>query len=216
MTATSQIAVRGTEGFLIAGANGTQVVCVSCAAGDVSVQVGQQTFSVVTNQTLTVLGSNPLTATTSITSNAAVNNPAVNQFNNGTNPLTPNPPAKLIRPDQLALGRRNRRRDGRPDRRNAAAPIAGGAAAVGTAVGSRGQQPAAAAATPAATDHRHHAAAGATTLRRRHASSRSPSRRRVPQANADLKPALTSDATPSHRALHADPAIRASLTRQSP
>ena len=42
VTATSQIAVRGTEGFLIAGANGTQVVCVSCAAGDVTVQVGQQ------------------------------------------------------------------------------------------------------------------------------------------------------------------------------
>ena len=51
-TQTSQIAVRGTEGFLIAGVNGTQVVCVSCAAGDVSVQVGQQTISVVTNQTL--------------------------------------------------------------------------------------------------------------------------------------------------------------------
>jgi hypothetical protein len=89
VTATSQIAVRGTEGFLIAGANGTQVVCVSCAAGDVSVQVGQQTISVVTNQTLTVLGSNPLTATTSITANPTVNNPAVNQFNGNQNPFSP-------------------------------------------------------------------------------------------------------------------------------
>jgi hypothetical protein len=91
VTATSQIAVRGTEGFLIAGANGTQVVCVSCAAGDVSVQVGQQTISVVSNQTLTVLGSNPLTATTSITANPTVNNPAVNQFNSNQSPFNPNP-----------------------------------------------------------------------------------------------------------------------------
>ncbi len=91
VTATSQIAVRGTEGFLIAGANGTQVVCVSCAAGDVSVQVGQQTVSIVTNQTLTVLGSNPLSATTSITANPTVNNPAVNQFNGNQNPFNPNP-----------------------------------------------------------------------------------------------------------------------------
>jgi hypothetical protein len=89
VTATSQIAVRGTEGFLVAGVNGTQVVCVSCAAGDVSVQVGQQTVSIVSNQTLTVLGSNPLTATTSITTNPAVNNPAVNQFNSNQNPFSP-------------------------------------------------------------------------------------------------------------------------------
>jgi hypothetical protein len=88
VTATSQIAVRGTEGFLIAGANGTQVVCVSCAAGDVSVQVGSQTVSIVTNQTLTVLGSSPLSATTSITANPTVNNPAVNQFNGNQNPFS--------------------------------------------------------------------------------------------------------------------------------
>jgi hypothetical protein len=89
VTATSQIAVRGTEGFLIAGANGTQVVCVSCAAGDVSVQVGGQSVSIVTNQTLTILGSNPLTATTSITANPTVNNPAVNQFSGNQNPFSP-------------------------------------------------------------------------------------------------------------------------------
>ena len=89
VTATSQIAVRGTEGFLVAGANGTQVVCVSCAAGDVSVQVGNSTVSVLSNQTLTVLGSNPLTATTSIASNPTVNNPAVNQFSGNQNPFSP-------------------------------------------------------------------------------------------------------------------------------
>ncbi len=88
VTATSQIAVRGTEGFLVAGANGTQVVCVSCAAGDVTVQVGKQTLTVLSNQTLTVLGGNPLTATTSLTANPTVNNPAVNQFNSNQSPFT--------------------------------------------------------------------------------------------------------------------------------
>ena len=104
VTATSQIAVRGTEGFLIAGANGTQVVCVSCAAGDVSVQVGQQTVSIVTNQTLTVLGSNPLTATTSITANPTVNNPAINQFNGNQNPFNPNPTGQGLDPTNSFSG----------------------------------------------------------------------------------------------------------------
>jgi hypothetical protein len=104
VTATSQIAVRGTEGFLIAGANGTQVVCVSCAAGDVSVQVGSQTVSIVTNQTLTILGSNPLTATTSITANPTVNNPAVNQFNGNQNPFNPNPTGQGLDPTNSLSG----------------------------------------------------------------------------------------------------------------
>jgi hypothetical protein len=94
-TATSQIAVRGTEGFLIAGANGTQVVCVSCAAGDVTVQVGQQTISVVTNQTLTVLGTNGLNATTSLTSNLSAQNPAVNQFNGNASTAGTDPTGSL-------------------------------------------------------------------------------------------------------------------------
>src|SRR5476651_1130429 len=98
VTATSQIAVRGTEGFLVAGANGTQVVCVSCAAGDVSVQVGQQTVSIVSNQTLTVLGSNPLTATTSVTANPTVNNPAVNQFNGNQSPFSASPSGTGVDP----------------------------------------------------------------------------------------------------------------------
>ncbi|HEY5348903.1 MAG TPA: FecR family protein [Candidatus Lustribacter sp.] len=104
VTATSQIAVRGTEGFLIAGANGTQVVCVSCAAGDVSVQVGSQTVSIVSNQTLTILGSNPLTATTSITANPTINNPAVNQFNGNQNPFSPNPTSQGVDPTNSFSG----------------------------------------------------------------------------------------------------------------
>jgi hypothetical protein len=104
VTATSQIAVRGTEGFLIAGASGTQVVCVSCAVGDVTVQVGQQTVSVVTGQTLTVIGTSPLNAVSSVSTNTAVNNPAVNQFNQGNNPFTSNPTGDTVDPTNSLSG----------------------------------------------------------------------------------------------------------------
>jgi hypothetical protein len=104
VTATSQIAVRGTEGFLVAGAQGTQLVCVQCAAGDVTAQVGERTLTVLTGQTLTILGATPLTATTSIASNSVVNNPAVNQFNNGSNPLNPNASGNSFDPTHSLSG----------------------------------------------------------------------------------------------------------------
>jgi hypothetical protein len=54
VTATSQVAVRGTVG-LLAFVNGvTTVGCVACAADSVVVQVGSQTFALVTGQFLTV------------------------------------------------------------------------------------------------------------------------------------------------------------------
>jgi hypothetical protein len=54
VTATSQVAVRGTVG-LLAFVNGvTTVGCVECAADSVVVQVGSQTFALVTGQFLTV------------------------------------------------------------------------------------------------------------------------------------------------------------------
>ncbi len=81
-TPTSQIAVRGTEGFLISGPTGTQVVCTVCTIGDVSVTTGTQTVTLVSGQTLIVNGAaNSIgTATQTIVSNAQVNNPAVSQF----------------------------------------------------------------------------------------------------------------------------------------
>src|SRR5580658_7944050 len=54
VTATSQVAVRGTVG-LLAFVNGvTTVGCVACAADSVVVQVGTQTFALATGQFLTV------------------------------------------------------------------------------------------------------------------------------------------------------------------
>jgi len=84
-TPTSQIAVRGTEAFLVVGPNGTQVVCVECAPGDVSITIGGQTISLVSGQTLTVLGTSPANATFTVHPNGPFT-PATSQF--VTNPGT--------------------------------------------------------------------------------------------------------------------------------
>ncbi len=54
VTATSQIAVRGTIGLLSFIGGNTTVTCVVCAADSVSVTVGTQTFTLATGQVLTV------------------------------------------------------------------------------------------------------------------------------------------------------------------
>jgi hypothetical protein len=100
VTATSQIAVRGTEAFLVSGQSGFQITCVSCGAGDVAVQVGGQSFSVVTGQTLTALtGAAPVVAP-----NSTVNNPAINQFNGNQNPFNPNPTGNTLDPTNSLSG----------------------------------------------------------------------------------------------------------------
>jgi hypothetical protein len=54
ITATSQIAVRGTIGLLSFVGGNTTVACVACAADSVQVTVGAQTFGLATGQVLTV------------------------------------------------------------------------------------------------------------------------------------------------------------------
>lgn len=86
VTPTSQIAVRGTEGYLVVGDRGTQLVCTKCEPGDVTIQVGGVIAAIVTGQVFTVLG--PAGATTTSAGTVAnFNNPAVNQFTNGANPF---------------------------------------------------------------------------------------------------------------------------------
>jgi hypothetical protein len=83
-TATSQIAVRGTEGFLVSSASGTQVVCVSCAAGDVTIQTGGQFTTIVSGQTATIAGSTAGNASVSVASNTSVSNSSLSQFNSAS------------------------------------------------------------------------------------------------------------------------------------
>jgi len=88
ITPTSSIGVRGTEGFLVVGNNGTQLVCLACAAGDVTLTVTATgiTTGLVTGQVLTITGT-PAAATSVVGTTSNLNTPAVNQFSNGANPF---------------------------------------------------------------------------------------------------------------------------------
>jgi hypothetical protein len=79
-TGTSQIAVRGTTGYLIVGDNGTQLICVDCAPGDVTILVNGQTVGLLTGQTITILGTPPGPVTFTITQIDQSYNPSVLQF----------------------------------------------------------------------------------------------------------------------------------------
>lgn len=87
-TPTSQIAVRGTDGYLIVGPDGTQVVCTQCEPGDVQVTLLKTGIvtALVTGQVLTILNSGGATAG-ALSSTSDLNSPAVNQFSNGVNPF---------------------------------------------------------------------------------------------------------------------------------
>lgn len=87
-TPTSQIAVRGTDGYLVVGPNGTQVVCTQCEPGDVQVTVLKTGVitALITGQVLTILNSGAA-VTSGVSTIANFNSPAVNQFSNGVNPF---------------------------------------------------------------------------------------------------------------------------------
>src|ERR1700730_6479068 len=76
-TPTSQIAVRGTEAYLVVGPKGTQVVCMDCAPGDVTVTINGEPVSLQTGQTITVSSTTPATYTVEKT---VAFNPALLQF----------------------------------------------------------------------------------------------------------------------------------------
>jgi len=86
-TSTSQLAVRGTLAYLIVGPKGTQLYCVECAPGDISVTTSFDTYSIVSGQTLNIrtVGSKPFDA--DILSNVRINNPAIDQFLHGYSPF---------------------------------------------------------------------------------------------------------------------------------
>jgi ferric-dicitrate binding protein FerR (iron transport regulator) len=86
-TPTSQIAVRGTIGYIVNGPGGDEIYCVSCAADDVEVQAGNQRFTIQSGQSALVSVRNGLVFDSSILRNQNVNNPAIDQFNGGFSPL---------------------------------------------------------------------------------------------------------------------------------
>jgi hypothetical protein len=116
-TQTSQIAVRGTIGYLIVGDEGTQLICIDCAPGDVAITIGGRVVTLTSGYTITITGP-PGLATFTITPNDNSYNPSVAQFL-----------LLLVHPDRLLRGRRTangrrlvdpgrrRRRDHRGDHR---------------------------------------------------------------------------------------------------
>jgi hypothetical protein len=78
-TQTSQIAVRGTIGYLIVGDEGTQLICIDCAPGDVEITIGGRIVTLTSGYTITITGP-PGLATFTITPNDNSYNPSVAQF----------------------------------------------------------------------------------------------------------------------------------------
>ena len=82
VTPTSQIGVRGTEGYLVTGPKGTDFYCASCSEGDVTMRVGDRTIPLVTGQQVIVTGTNAATADTSVIVQPCTN-PAAIAVSNG-------------------------------------------------------------------------------------------------------------------------------------
>jgi hypothetical protein len=76
-TLTSQIAVRGTEGYLVTGPSGTDFYCVDCAPGDVTVTVGNRSYALATGVQAIVIGTNPGNADVDVVARPCANPAAI-------------------------------------------------------------------------------------------------------------------------------------------
>jgi hypothetical protein len=77
VTPTSQIAVRGTEGYLVTGPTGTDFYCVDCGAGDVTVTVGARRYDLVTGEQAIIIGATPATASVDVVARPCANPAAI-------------------------------------------------------------------------------------------------------------------------------------------
>jgi FecR-like protein len=104
-TGTSQIALRATDAYVVAGPRGTQVFCVACAPGDVTIRTGARVVTIVTGEAATILGASPAAAAVSVGANATTHNPAVDQFAASRTSLAPNPAVVAVDPTGAVDGR---------------------------------------------------------------------------------------------------------------
>jgi hypothetical protein len=81
-TPTSQIAVRGTEGYIVTGPSGTDFYCVDCTAGDVTVTVGTHSYELATGQQAIIIGTTPANADVDVVAKPCAN-PAAIAFSDG-------------------------------------------------------------------------------------------------------------------------------------
>ena len=87
VTPTTQLAVRGTVGYFVAGPAGDQIYCVKCATGDVTITTASQTVQIHSGQTLNVHLDNGVVTGSEVVANRTINNPAIDQFLNGFSPF---------------------------------------------------------------------------------------------------------------------------------
>jgi|HubBroStandDraft_1064217.scaffolds.fasta_scaffold06485_6 hypothetical protein len=77
VTPTAQIAVRGTEGYLVTGPHGTDFYCADCAEGDVTVRVGDHSYPMTSGQQVIVVGGDPVSASTTVIKQPCINPAAI-------------------------------------------------------------------------------------------------------------------------------------------
>jgi len=87
VTPTTQVAVRGTVGYFVAGPTGNQIYCVKCEAGDVTITTATQQVSLRSGQTLNVNLQHGAITGTQVVANRTINNPAIDQFLGGVSPF---------------------------------------------------------------------------------------------------------------------------------
>lgn len=81
-TPTSQIAVRGTDGYIVTGPSGTDFYCVDCAPGDVTVTVGAHSYALKTGDQAIVIGTTPADADVDVVARPCAN-PAAIELSDG-------------------------------------------------------------------------------------------------------------------------------------
>ena len=87
VTPTTQVAVRGTVGYFVAGPAGNQVYCVKCEAGDVLITTPTQRVELRSGQSFNVGLSGGAVTATAVVANRTINNPAIDQFLGGVSPF---------------------------------------------------------------------------------------------------------------------------------
>ena len=77
VTPTSQIAVRGTDGYIVTGPTGTDFYCVDCKAGDVTVTAGTRTYELATGQQAIIVGATAAGAAVDVIAQPCANPAAI-------------------------------------------------------------------------------------------------------------------------------------------
>ena len=89
VTPTTQVAVRGTVGYFIAGPLGNQIYCVKCEAGDVRITTttSTQQLELRSGQSLNISLQRGAITGSQVVPNRTINNPEIDQFLGGVSPF---------------------------------------------------------------------------------------------------------------------------------